>query len=95
MKKRIDKAVIKGAKERITLPGQIAVIYTMEKELVEYSRYIEYLQAMGYLKDAPEYLQLGELQGVQGLKAIRFKVEMEEKPNAISNALNMDTIGNG
>ena len=78
MKKRIDKAVIKGTKERITQPGHIAVIYTIEKERAEYDRYIKYLRAQGYFKQDPEYLQLEELQGVQGLKAIRLEVNVEK-----------------
>ena len=36
--------------KRITQPDPIAVIYSMEKELGEYHRYIEYLQAMDYIK---------------------------------------------
>ncbi|TNE52029.1 MAG: GAF domain-containing protein [Bacteroidetes bacterium] len=81
MKKRIDKALVKGTKERITQPGHVAIIYTMEKERTEYARYIEYLQAHGYIKNDPEYLQLEELQGVQGLKAIRLEVELDKVPD--------------
>ncbi len=92
MKKRIDKAVIEGTKERITQPGHIAVIYTMEKERVEYARYIEYLEALGYLKGAPEYLQLGQLQGVQGLKAIRFKVALEGEKESGKKGVDPDTL---
>jgi hypothetical protein len=91
MKKRIDKAVVKGTGERVTQPGRIAVIYTMEKELAEYSGYIEFLQAKGYLKNEPEYLLLEDLQGVQGLKAIRLEVELEKGPDDKSNAV-MDTL---
>lgn len=80
MKKRIDKAVIKGTGERITQPGHVAIIYTMEKERAEYDRYIEYLQSRGYVKNKPEYHQLEELQGVQGLKAIRLEVEVDRDP---------------
>lgn len=85
MKKRIDKAVVKETEERVTQPGYISVIYSMEKELIEYSRYIEFLQAHGYIKSDPEHLQLGELQGVQGLKAIRLEVEMGKASKDHSN----------
>lgn len=77
MKKRIDKALIKGTRERITQPGHIAVVYTMEKELAEYTRYIEFLKVQRFIKNKVELLQLEDLQGVQGLKAIRLEVELE------------------
>lgn len=76
LKKRIDKATVKGSDERLTQPGQIAVIYSMDKEAAEYSRYLNYLRFRGYLKGEPEYLELDVLQSVQGLKALRFKVDL-------------------
>ncbi len=81
MKKRIDKAIVKATKERVSQPGHIAVIYTMDKELIEYTRYIKYLQSRDYFQDEPEHLQLEDLQGVHGLKAIRVKVKAEKDPD--------------
>ncbi|WP_143473444.1 GAF domain-containing protein [Flavilitoribacter nigricans] len=78
MKKRIDKAVIKGTDERITQPKRIAVIYTSEKERTEYARYFEYLLAHEYIEPSIEYFDLEELQGVQGLKAARLAVALGE-----------------
>ena len=75
VKKRIDKAVIKGANERLTQPGKIAVVYSHSVESREYRRYIEYLQAEGYLTDEIESLELDALQGVYGLKALRVTVD--------------------
>src|SRR6185436_12165732 len=49
VKKRIDKALIKGTNERITQPGKIAIIYSQGSEAIEYRGYIEYLQSLGYL----------------------------------------------
>jgi len=49
MKKRIDKAVIKGTSERLTQPGKIAIVYSQPWEVSEYRQYIDYLQASGYL----------------------------------------------
>lgn len=63
----------------------------MEKERAEYFRYIEYLQANGFFKNEPEYLQLKELQGVQGLKAIRLEVNLETAPG--DKAAEMDILG--
>src|SRR5262245_25300866 len=41
LKKRIDKAVIKGTAERLTQPGRIAIIYSEAREGGEYREYIE------------------------------------------------------
>ena len=44
MKKRIDKAVINGTKERLTQPGKIAMVYSHSREAAEYKKYLEYLR---------------------------------------------------
>jgi GAF domain-containing protein len=76
VKKRIDKAVVQGTTERITQPGKIAIIYSQPGEALEYRGYIEYLQSLGYLTGDSEDLVLGELQGVQGLRALRVSVDL-------------------
>jgi hypothetical protein len=85
IKKRIDKAVIKGASERLTQPGKIAIVYSQKQESAEYLEYIDYLQATGYLKAETEDVELEDLQGAQGLKALRVTVDLQasrtqEKP---------------
>lgn len=84
MKKRIDKAEIKGKEERLTQPEKIAIVYSQNVEEQEYVEYIEYLQANGYLKKEIEELELEEVQGVKGLKALRVSV--------ITDSKNADTI---
>lgn len=74
MKKRIDKAEIRGKEERLTQPGKIAIVYTQNSEAQEYMQYIEYLQSKGYLEKEIERLELEDLQGVYGLKALRVQV---------------------
>jgi hypothetical protein len=74
VKKRIDKALIKGTDERLTQPGKIAIVYAQAKEAVEYRGYIDYLQAIGYLTDKVEEVELADLDGAQGLKALRVTV---------------------
>ncbi|SDX29718.1 hypothetical protein SAMN05444411_104142 [Lutibacter oricola] len=75
IKKRIDKALIKGTKERLTQPGKIAIVYSQHKDIQEYLKYINYLQANSLLKsDTVEYLDLQDLQGITGLKALRVNV---------------------
>ncbi|MDY7394955.1 GAF domain-containing protein [Aureibaculum sp. 2210JD6-5] len=73
IKKRIDKAHIKNTKERLTVPGKIAIVYTQDKDALEYKKYIKYLQSKKYL-GAVEDLELEDLQGVSGLKALRAEI---------------------
>jgi len=79
MKKRIDKAEIRGKEERLTQPGKIAIVYTQPSEAQEYMQYIEYLQAGGFLKKGVEEMELEDLQGVYGLKALRVTVDTESE----------------
>ena len=89
MKKRIDKASVRGKKERLTQPGKIAIIYSQLKEAIEYRGYVEYLQASGYLTGEVEDVELEDLQGIQGLKALRVDVNVEQSvphPASMENA---------
>ena len=76
IKKRIDKALVKGTTERLTQPGKIAIIYSQLSEAAEYSDYIDYLLARDYLSGVVEDLELDELQGVHGLRALRATVNL-------------------
>ncbi len=80
MKKRIDKAVIRGTTERLTQPGKIAIVYSQETEAAEYRHYIAYLQSQGCLESLVERLELDELQGVSGLRALRVAVNLAAAP---------------
>jgi len=73
IKKRIDKAHIKGTNERLTIPGKIAIVYSQDKDAKEYKKYIKYLQSKKILGKV-EKLELEDLQGVTGLKALRVEV---------------------
>jgi GAF domain-containing protein len=77
VKKRIDKALVEGTAERVTQPGKVALIYSQPGEAQEYRAYIEYLQGLGYLTGGVEQLDLEELQGVQGLRALRVQVALD------------------
>ncbi|MCC9167659.1 GAF domain-containing protein [Pontibacter harenae] len=79
IKKRLDKATIRGTEERLTQPGKIAIVYMLQKEAQEYMRYIEFLQSEGYVEQDVEHLEIEEMQGVQGLKAFRVKVNMQDE----------------
>ncbi|MEO8666604.1 MAG: GAF domain-containing protein [Ignavibacteria bacterium] len=74
MKKRIDKAEIKGKEERLTQPGKIAIVFSQNSESQEYLEYIEYMQHNKFLKNEVEELELEELQGIKGLRALRVTV---------------------
>ena len=76
VKKRIDKALVRGSSERVTQPGKIAIVYSQPEEAAEYRTYIEYLQHLGHLGSDVENLELGELQGVHGLRALRVTVAL-------------------
>lgn len=81
VKKRIDKAFIKGTNERLTQPGFISIVYAHQQEAKEYTKYIKYLESIGYLeKGSTENLELDELPGAQGLKALRVKVNLQSEP---------------
>jgi hypothetical protein len=47
VKKRIDKALIKGSTERATQPGRLVIVYSQATEAQEYRGYLEYLQSLG------------------------------------------------
>lgn len=74
VKKRIDKATIRGTDERLTQPNKLAIIYSYPGDRKEYSEYIEFLQARGWLTSNIEHVELNELPGAMGLKAIRVSM---------------------
>jgi hypothetical protein len=76
MKKRIDKVRIKSTNERLTQPGKIAIVYSYAREADEYRKYIEFLQNKNILLPDAEMLDLEEVQGISGLKAIRLSVNL-------------------
>jgi len=74
VKKRVDKAYIKGTTERVTQKGKISIIYSQKQDEIEYLRYVKFLQSKKYLDDDVEIVELQDLQAVTGLKAIRASV---------------------
>ena len=76
IKQRIDKSTIRGTGERLTQPMHLAVIYSQDKERDEYERYLDYLVGKGTIEPEFERLELDDLQGVSGLRALRAKIRM-------------------
>lgn len=74
VKKRVDKAYIKGTTERVTQKGKISIVYSQKEDEREYLRYVKFLQSKKYLDDDVEIVELQDLQAVTGLKAIRVSV---------------------
>ncbi len=74
IKSRIDKAVIRDSKERLTQPGKIAVVFSQTSEALEIRRHLEFLNIEGYLAQEVEELELAGLPDIHGLKALRVRV---------------------
>ncbi|MEX2335783.1 MAG: GAF domain-containing protein [Fulvivirga sp.] len=92
VKKRIDKAYIKDTNERLTQPGKIAIVYTQHREAGEYMKYIDYLKSIDYLTGEVEFLELEELQGANGLQALRVDVNLKSATKEFGNELLRDVI---
>jgi hypothetical protein len=91
IKKRIDKALIKNSNERLTQPGKIAIVYSQKKDAEEYLKYIKHLQSKKYLLNNVEKIDIEDLQGTTGLKALRVSVNFD---NLNENKITMDDIMN-
>jgi hypothetical protein len=74
VKKRVDKAFIKNTKERITQNGKLTIVYSQKQDEEEYLDYIEFLQHKNVLDEKVEVLEVEDLQGVTGLKALRVDI---------------------
>ncbi|HEX6224050.1 MAG TPA: GAF domain-containing protein [Chryseolinea sp.] len=74
VKKRIDKAYIKNTGERLTQPGKIAVVFNQSKVEEEYKRYFRYLLEKKLVTGKVEVVELEELPGATGLKALRMQI---------------------
>lgn len=79
VKKRIDKARIRETTERLTQPGKLAIAYSQPREADEYRGYLDYLEAAGYIVPGVEKIELEDLQGVYGLKALRVTIAEEPR----------------
>lgn len=79
IKKRIDKAYIKNSSERLTQPGKIAIVYNQSKIADEFRRYFQYLAARDLVTGSIEELELEELPGANGLRAMRFQITSLDK----------------
>ena len=74
IKKRIDKAHIKGTNERLTQPHKLCVVFSSTAIEREYLAYFEFLKSKNYIGEHIEILELEELQGASGIKALRAEL---------------------
>ncbi|ULC60115.1 GAF domain-containing protein [Flaviramulus sp. BrNp1-15] len=74
VKKRVDKAFIKGTNERVTVKGKMSIIYSHKEDEIEYLKYVRFMQSKNMFDNDVEILELQDLQGVTGLKAIRVSI---------------------
>lgn len=88
MKKRIDKAVIKNTQERLTQPGTIAVVYSVDSDKEEYLRYFDFLRDLGYIKSTYGDFVLEDMQGIQGLRALRVEIDLK----TLGESVDMESI---
>ncbi|MDE1192506.1 MAG: GAF domain-containing protein [Arachidicoccus sp.] len=88
VKKRIDKVHLKNSSERLTQPDKIAFVYFQPKDIEDYLSYINYLQKQDILNDDLEFLELEELQGVSGLKALRVGVNLHASGELLPKDIN-------
>ena len=77
LKKRIDKATVKGSGERLTQAGKIAIVYLLDKDREEYMEYLKYLAQQNLITNDIEDLDLEHLQGADGLRALRVTVNSD------------------
>lgn len=92
VKKRIDKATIKGSSERITAKEKITIVYSHTNEETEYLNYIKFLQFKKILEPTVEQFEVEELQGIFGLKAIRVKISNEHRKQIPHNFSYQDLL---
>ena len=74
VKKRIDKAYVKGTRDRITQAGKLTIVYSSDIEEKEYLQYLRTLQSANVLGHEIENLEVEDLQGVSGLRVLRVAI---------------------
>ncbi|MGA8180576.1 MAG: GAF domain-containing protein [Desulfobacterales bacterium] len=90
IKSRLDKAMVKNRNERLTQPDRIAIVFGRTDERKEIVKHIEFLQARKNLLNDLEFLDLEDLPGVRGLKALRVGINLEDESLALPD-LNIKT----
>ncbi len=77
VKKRLDKALVKGTMERLVQPNMIAIVYSTKKVETELRLILQELASQGYVAGTYDSVEIDELQGVEDLKSFRVQVQLD------------------
>ncbi|MDR0227665.1 MAG: hypothetical protein LBI72_01145 [Flavobacteriaceae bacterium] len=88
IKKRLDKACIKGTTERIVQPHKITIAFASTYDIADYVNYIAYAQQLGILLNDVEQFEIEDMQSVSGLIGIRVGVNL----NCDLDTLNYESL---
>lgn len=92
IKKRIDKAHLKNSNERLTQPYKLCIVYSSNEIEKEYLSYLDFLQSINYVGKNVEVLELEELQGASGIKALR--VDINHQLEKITKTFTIEDLQN-
>jgi hypothetical protein len=84
VKKRVDKAYIKGTSKRITAAEKLTIVYAKEEEREDYLKYLEILTDLDVLKGEIEEFDIEELQGVSGLKGLQIRIDIAKEASSFT-----------
>lgn len=75
IKKRVEKANIKGTGQRLVQSGKICIVYFSEASKNEYLNFLQPLQEEKYITEITEDVEIEDLQGITGLRALRLNLQ--------------------
>ncbi|MEZ4793895.1 MAG: hypothetical protein R2773_00180 [Flavobacteriaceae bacterium] len=82
IKKRIDKARIKNSEVRLAQPQKLCIVFSNRLIEREYLKYLEFLQSKKYIGSNIEVVDVEELQGASGMKAILAEINLNLKQSS-------------
>lgn len=91
LKKRIDKVRIRDTNERLTQPSTVSIVYANPEAIKAYLHHIDRLIKSRKLASEIEHLDLEKLQGIGMMKAIRVKINLDNRESVeqIASELNI------
>lgn len=79
MKKRLAKAMVKHANERLVQANKLTIVYLDAADKNDYLNYIDFLREQGYFTGETELLTVEDLQDINDLQAIRLTIDTDFK----------------
>lgn len=77
VKKRIDKAYVKGTSSRIAQAEKLTIVYAKDDEREDYLRYLQILTELNVVSGEVEAFDIEELQGISGLKGLTTRIHAQ------------------